>query len=96
MIVTWAVEAERDLVRSATALLWTIRGGLWRLAMRSLQPWSGSRICHAAAGPGGSPTQGELVLAPLPWIAIYRVDSAAVTILRILHGIQDWPVSEVP
>jgi toxin ParE1/3/4 len=96
MIVTWAVEAERDLVALCD-----------RIALddprRALE--IGDEIFAAVERLTDLPRRGrpgrvadtrELVLAPLPWIAIYRVDSAAVTILRILHGAQDWPVSEVP
>jgi plasmid stabilization system protein ParE len=32
----------------------------------------------------------ELVLAPLPYIAIYRVKDSTVEILHIYHGAQDW------
>lgn len=33
----------------------------------------------------------ELVLAPLPYILVYRVLSDAVEISRALHGSQRWP-----
>jgi toxin ParE1/3/4 len=33
----------------------------------------------------------ELVVASLPWIAIYRVRDEAVEIARIYHGAQNWP-----
>jgi toxin ParE1/3/4 len=33
----------------------------------------------------------ELVLAPLPWIAVYRVHDEAVEVVRIYHGAQNWP-----
>ena len=33
----------------------------------------------------------ELVFAPLPYIAVYRVKDDAVEILRIYHSAQDWP-----
>ena len=35
----------------------------------------------------------ELVLAPLPYIAVYRVNEKeqVVEIARIYHGAQDWP-----
>jgi toxin ParE1/3/4 len=32
----------------------------------------------------------ELVLAPLPYIAIYRLSGDIVEISRIWHGAQDW------
>lgn len=33
----------------------------------------------------------ELILPPLPYIVVYRVQDQAVEILRIYHGAQDWP-----
>jgi toxin ParE1/3/4 len=33
----------------------------------------------------------ELVFAPLPYIAVYRVKDDAVEILRTYHSAQDWP-----
>lgn len=33
----------------------------------------------------------ELVLARLPYIAIYRLRGEAVEVLRILHASQNWP-----
>ena len=33
----------------------------------------------------------ELVFAPLPYIAVYRVRENVIEIARIFHGAQDWP-----
>ena len=33
----------------------------------------------------------ELVFAPLPYIAVYRVRQDVVEIARIYHSAQDWP-----
>ncbi len=33
----------------------------------------------------------ELVLTPLPFIVVYRVQGIAVEIVRVLHGSQRWP-----
>ncbi len=33
----------------------------------------------------------ELVLAPLPFIVVYRVKRSTVEIVRVLHGAQRWP-----
>ena len=41
--------------------------------------------------PGRKSGTRELVLSNSPYLAIYRVKSAAVEILRILHGAQKWP-----
>ena len=35
----------------------------------------------------------ELVVTGTPWIAVYRVSSDLIQVLRILHGAQDWPPS---
>jgi len=33
----------------------------------------------------------ELVFAPLPFIAVYRVKGEFVEIARVIHGAQEWP-----
>lgn len=33
----------------------------------------------------------ELVLAPLPFIVVYRVSQAGIDVVRVLHGSQRWP-----
>jgi toxin ParE1/3/4 len=33
----------------------------------------------------------ELIIAALPWIAVYRVRDEAVEVVRIYHGAQNWP-----
>jgi hypothetical protein len=33
----------------------------------------------------------ELVLAPLPYIVVYRVNPDSVDIVRIFHSAQNWP-----
>lgn len=39
--------------------------------------------------PGRESGTRELVLAPLPYIAIYRVNNSAIEILRVRHGAQE-------
>ena len=41
--------------------------------------------------PGRISDTRELVLAPLPFIVIYRVKRDMVEIARVLHGAQRWP-----
>lgn len=36
----------------------------------------------------------ELPLPGLPWVAIYAVEDEVVTVLRLLHGAQDWPPAQ--
>jgi toxin ParE1/3/4 len=33
----------------------------------------------------------ELVIVPLPFIAVYRVKDEFVEIVRLIHGAQEWP-----
>jgi addiction module RelE/StbE family toxin len=41
--------------------------------------------------PGRKTETRELVIANLPYIAVYRVRESVVEVVRILHGAQDWP-----
>jgi toxin ParE1/3/4 len=41
--------------------------------------------------PGRIEGTRELVLAPLPFIVVYRVTRDAVEIVRLLHGSERWP-----
>lgn len=40
---------------------------------------------------GRKPETRELIFSGLPYLAVYRIHSQGVEILRILHGAQDWP-----
>lgn len=33
----------------------------------------------------------ELVIVPLPFVAVYRVKDDFVEIVRVIHGAQEWP-----
>jgi toxin ParE1/3/4 len=41
--------------------------------------------------PGRVEHTRELVLAPLPFIVVYRVEQNIVEVARLLHGSQRWP-----
>lgn len=45
----------------------------------------------AMARPGRVPGTRELVVVGTPYIVVYRIEAAAVLILRVLHGAQRWP-----
>lgn len=47
---------------------------------------------HPAIGrPGRLATTRELVVVGTPYVVVYRIEPAAVLVLRILHGAQRWP-----
>ena len=41
--------------------------------------------------PGRKKGTRELVLAPLPYILVYKIRGDTIHIARILHGAQKWP-----
>ena len=41
--------------------------------------------------PGRLPGTRELVVTRTPFIVVYRIEPAAVVILRVLHAAQRWP-----
>lgn len=42
--------------------------------------------------PGRVAGTRELIVVGLPYIIVYRVTAAAIHILHIFHGAQDWPL----
>jgi len=41
--------------------------------------------------PGRMAGTRELVLAPLPFIVVYRINESVLEVVRVLHGSQRWP-----
>src|SRR6185437_47171 len=48
-------------------------------------------LVPASWASGENQSTRELVLTPLPFIAVYRVKLEVVEIVRVLHGSQRWP-----
>jgi toxin ParE1/3/4 len=46
---------------------------------------------HRRGRPGRVEGTRELVLAPLPFIVVYRIKRNIVEAVRVLHGSQRWP-----
>ena len=91
MEVRWSPEAADDLER--------IVGHIRRENPRAARTVA-DRIFQRCASLETFPNRGrigriaqtrELVLAPLPFIIVYRVQWDAVEIVRIYHTSQDWP-----
>lgn len=91
MQVEWAPRAASDLYRigihiahhnpaSAERIVRTIYDGCNALYLFPGQ----SRVSRM-------PRRRDLVFAPLPYIAVYRVRETQVEILRIYHSARDWP-----
>lgn len=89
--VRWSPEAAADFA----AIIEYIRERNPSAADRVARP-----IYDGIASLASFPRQGrpgrlkgtrELVFAPLPYIAVYRVKAEVVEIARVLHGSQKWP-----
>jgi toxin ParE1/3/4 len=77
-ICTWI---ERDHPEAARRVAATIYNGI-----AQLKEFPGlGRVSSRMSG------WRELVFAPLPYIAVYRVREEVIEIARIFHGAQDWP-----
>jgi plasmid stabilization system protein ParE len=91
MRVRWTAPAARDLTHicdyieehdsSATAR---------RVALSIYERLSALVEFPERGRPGRKSGTRELILAGLPYLAVYRLRGDAVEILRILHGAQDW------
>jgi toxin ParE1/3/4 len=93
MRVRWTADAADDLEQISDYIAEDRPGTARRIAIE---------IIRSVDALGAFPNQGrqgrvegtrELVLAPLPFIAVYEVHDDEVQILRLLHGAQEWPAS---
>jgi toxin ParE1/3/4 len=91
MLVRWSPEAASDFA----AIVEYIRQDNPSAAQRAAQVIYEGLESLASFPNKGRPgrTKGtrELVFAPLPFVAVYRVKDDAVEIARVLHGSQRWP-----
>jgi toxin ParE1/3/4 len=62
-----------------------------RVAISIYEQISGLSKFPGLGRSGRKPETRELVLARLPYLAIYRMHSDEIQILRLLHGAQQWP-----
>lgn len=91
MRIEWLPEAERHL---ATQLEWLAEHDV-RAAIHTGDAIHAA-VSHLAehpamARPGRVAGTRELVVVGTPYVVVYRVETPAVVILRVLHGAQRWP-----
>lgn len=91
MIIRWTRKAEADLFEQCDHIA---------KDDPALARQVGRDILSAVEGLADFPFRGrsgrvdgtrELVLAGLPWVAVYAVTESAAVVLRLLHGAQDYP-----
>jgi len=89
MNIRWSPKPQATSNTSASALLKTTR----KAALKTVRTIF-ERVEQLVTFPhrgrmGREEDTRELVLAPLPYIVVYRVKDSAVEILHIYHGAQD-------
>jgi toxin ParE1/3/4 len=77
MDLRWTEDAAADLERILVTKIFNAPGDLLIFPNRGR--------------PGKMPGTRELVLTPLPYLVVYRIEGESIQILRILHGAQKWP-----
>ena len=91
MTVRWSPEAAADFDSIIAYLLEQNPSTADRIA-RTIYSAASSLDTFSNRGRlGRVESTRELVLAPLPYIVVYRVLSDAVEVSRVLHGSQRWP-----
>lgn len=91
MEVRWSAEAADDLERVVERIRRDDPRAARGLAKRIFERCATLRTVPNRGRSGRIAGTRELVLAPLPYIVVYRVKPEAIEIVRIYHGAQDWP-----
>ena len=92
MRVHWTIDAAEDLERIYDFIAEDRPESARRVAQDILEAVKALTTLANRGRPGRVEGTRELVLTPLPFLAIYEVDREQVRVLRILHGAQRWPI----
>ncbi len=93
MRVRWTTDAAYDLERISDYIAEDRPETARRIALYIVRAVDALDTFPSRGRPGRVEGTRELVLAPLPFIAIYEVHDEEVQVLRLLHGAQQWPIS---
>jgi toxin ParE1/3/4 len=92
MRIRWTQPAVRDLTHICDYLEeHATPAAARRVALAIYRSISSLNKFPQRGRPGRKSNTRELVIASLPYIAIYKVRDSVVEVLRVLHGAQDWP-----
>lgn len=92
MRVRWTSDAADDLERIADYIAEDRPDTARRIALDIVQSVDALDTVPNRGRLGRIEGTRELVLVPLPFIAVYEVGEQEVRVLRILHGAQQWPL----
>ena len=93
MRVRWTTDAAEDLERISDYIADDRPESARSIALHIVRTVDSLDTFPNRGRPGRVEGTRELILAPLPFIAVYEVHDGEVQILRLLHGAQKWPAS---
>jgi toxin ParE1/3/4 len=92
MRLSWTAPALRDLTQICDYIGEHSSGAIARRVALSIATSVEILAEFPELGRSGKlPGTRELIFAGLPYLAIYRIGSGEIEILRVLHGAQNWP-----
>lgn len=91
MKIRWSPDAADDLVHIVHHIRQDNASAALRIVKTIRQEIARLKSFPRLGRPGRTKGTRELVLAPLPFIAVYRVKEEFIEIARVLHGAQRWP-----
>jgi addiction module RelE/StbE family toxin len=91
MEVRWSPEAAVDFAGIVEFIRAQNPSAADRVARRIYTSITSLESFSERGRPGRITGTRELVLAPLPFVVVYRVRQKTVEIARVLHGSQRWP-----
>ncbi len=91
MRLHWSREASDDFVDVIAYLDSRSRLASRHVARSILKRATGLLTFPRSGRPGERPGTRELILNPLPYILVYRIDDDVLEIVGLLHGAQDRP-----
>lgn len=91
MRVRWTIDAADDLERISDYVADDRPETARRIALDIVRSIDALDTFPNRGRPGRVEDTRELVLSPLPFVAVYEVHEQEVWVLRILHDAQQWP-----
>ena len=91
MQIRWSPEAADDLAQIGRRIQKENPGAAREVVLELYWGIANLRVFPRRARTGRIEGTRELVFAPLPYIAVYRIKDEVIEIARIYHAAQDWP-----
>ena len=91
MKIRWSPEATDDFSKLLSTSASRIQSAVERSARTIFNGISPLESFPERDRPGRVKDTRELVLAPLPFVVVYRVRGFAIEVAPVLHGSQHWP-----